>query len=192
MAGMRIGASDARATTLSRVRTVTLANTLSFIFAGKPARIMSKLLIELNPRWIGSYRTPEHGEGFAFDCPNCGPNHTLAAYFKNPLDGGVATPGSGQWQRTGSNFDEITVEPSMEYPCFHGWVENGIVFQQTESPLVVPVETPQGLKLVALSPNQARNVCHQVLKTVEQLTFKRPATAFPAATRVPGSEPCPS
>jgi hypothetical protein len=133
---------------------------------------MPKLLLDLGPQWIGVIRTPEHGEGIALACPKCGPEHTLAAYFSNPLDGGVAAPSSSHWKRTGETFDDLTIEPSIQYPhCgFHGWIENGLVFDYTESPMTLPVQMGTDIGLVALSPKQTRDICTKMLATVEALT----------------------
>jgi hypothetical protein len=129
-----------------------------------------KKLTELNPQWIGYQRTPEHGEGLSLECPSCGPTHTLAAYFSNPIDDGAPAPGVSNWKRTDSTFENITVEPSMHYPCFHGWIEDGLVFHQAESPIVVMMQTPEGIRPVALSPKQAREVCTAVLAKVAEMT----------------------
>ncbi|HEV7520135.1 MAG TPA: hypothetical protein VGP89_03485 [Candidatus Angelobacter sp.] len=131
---------------------------------------MPKLLLDLGPQWIGVTRTPEHGEGVALACPVCGPDHTLAVYFSNPLDGGAAAPASHQWTRSGTTFDELTVEPSIQYPCFHGWIENGLVFDYSESPMTLPVKVEDGIGLIALSPKQTRDICTKMLATVEALT----------------------
>jgi hypothetical protein len=133
---------------------------------------MPKILTQLTPQWIGVHRTPDHGEGVAFECPKCGPKHLIAAYFTNPLDGGPAVPESSKWSRSGSTFEDLTIEPSIQYPCFHGWVENGLVFDYSESPLTLPVQMGEGIGLAALSPNQARQVCSQVLAQVEEMTRK--------------------
>jgi hypothetical protein len=131
-----------------------------------------KLLAELNPQWIGVNRTPDHGEGCAFDCPACGSGHTLAVYFKNPLDGGIPAHGGVAWTREGSSWDNLIITPSISYPCFHGWVEDGLVFNINESPITLPVKSDDGIKLIALSPKQARQLCTKVLAKVEELTRK--------------------
>jgi hypothetical protein len=111
-----------------------------------------KLLQELNPLWTGLLR-PDSGEGLTFDCPNCGAHHRLCAYFSNPLDGKEAAPWQKPtWERIGDDFDVLTVKPSIEYPCFHGWIENGRVVDVREAPL--SGFDPAG-RQVALSPLQS-------------------------------------
>jgi hypothetical protein len=130
-----------------------------------------KKLRDLNPEWVGQLR-PNSGEGISLDCPVCGPTHRLVAYFSNPLDGKEPAPWGEKWKRTGSAFDVLLVEPSLDYEqCFHGWIEYGLVFQQSESPLVVPMQTDKGFKLVALSPNQALTLCGQVIQKVNDMRY---------------------
>jgi hypothetical protein len=131
---------------------------------------MPKLLKKLNPKWAGITRAPEHGEGLALDCPSCGPSHQLAVYFKNPLDGGASFPGVSNWVRYGSSLEDLTVEPSLEYECFHGWIENGLVFYLSESPLIVPMNLDGKVKLVSLSPAQARSLCEETLARIKEIT----------------------
>jgi hypothetical protein len=134
---------------------------------------MPRLLTDLNPQWIGYTRAPEHGEGISLTCPVCGPEHTLAAYFSNPLDGGPAAPSTALWKRTGEEFDGLTLEPSIQYShCgFHGWIEDGLVFTYEESPMTLPIQQAQNeIGLIALSPRQTREICTKILVTVEALT----------------------
>ena len=119
-----------------------------------------KALTEFNPEWAGLLRTPEHGEGITLDCPVCGPRHRLCAYFSNPLDG--QPPAAWQkptWERYGNDFLTLTVSPSIQYPCFHGWIEDGQVIDVSESPLVVNMLRQDGsIGPVALSPRQVKGM----------------------------------
>lgn len=119
-------------------------------------------LTEFNPKWVGQLRSPEHGEGLAFDCPTCGPKHTLVAYFTNPIDGGPAMPAppNQRWTRSGEDFAKLTVKPSLDYPCWHGWVEGGQVIHVSEGRPVqlFNPETKEHLGSVALSPGQVREL----------------------------------
>jgi len=117
-----------------------------------------KRLSELDPIWVGLLR-PSRGGGLSFDCPNCGPKHRLAVYFSNPIDGLPAAPWqTPTWLREGSEFDTLTLAPSLLYPCFHGWVEDGKVIDTTESPASAQVDLNGTRQQVALSPKQYQSV----------------------------------
>lgn len=119
-------------------------------------------LTSFHPEWIGLLRSSS-GEGLTFDCPVCGPSHRLAVYFLNPTDGKESAPWqSPKWHVIGNKFENLTIEPSIQYPCFHGWIEYGQVIDVSESTMVVNLQTPQGMKKVAFSPRQ-----------VEQFNFLR-------------------
>lgn len=106
-------------------------------------------LTRLHPRFVGQLR-PNSGETLQFDCPACGPSHTLNAPFTNPIDGGPAM-GNSIWAREGTEFDALTLRPSIQYPCWHGWIEDGVVIGIEESPAAI--RQPDGT-MVALSPRQ--------------------------------------
>jgi hypothetical protein len=115
-------------------------------------------LINLNPKFCGLLR-PDSGEGMTLDCPKCGPNHRLCVYFENPLDGYNPAPWQKPlWKREGKFVDELTVSPSIQYPCFHGWIEDGQVIDISESPAKVMMFLDGAWELVALSPKQARSI----------------------------------
>jgi hypothetical protein len=112
-----------------------------------------RALTEFNPEFIGLLR-PKSGEGIAFACPVCGPSHTVAAYFDNPIDGKEsASWQTPKWTREGDSFSDLTIIGSLKYPCFHGWVEDGQVILISESPLYVFLP---GIGLTGLSPRQVR------------------------------------
>ena len=115
-------------------------------------------LSDLNPKWTGLLR-PNSGEGLTFDCPRCGTSHRLAVYFSNPVDALPAAPWqTQQWKREGEEFDSLTLEPSIQYPCFHGWIEEGDVINISESPAQGLILIDGKQKLVALSPMQFRRL----------------------------------
>jgi hypothetical protein len=113
-------------------------------------------LTELNPKWCGLLR-PDSGEGITLDCPKCGSSHRLCAYFDNPLDGEPAAYWQKPiWKRDGETFETLTISPSIEYPCFHGWIEDGQVIDISESPMRVKMLIGGAIRDVALSPKQAK------------------------------------
>lgn len=88
-------------------------------------------LTELNAKFVGQLRK-DSGECLWFDCPVCGPKHTINVGFRNPLDGrppiGAGTKNEPIWTREGDTLETVSVLPSIVYPCgFHGWVEKGKV-----------------------------------------------------------------
>lgn len=97
-------------------------------------------LTDLNPRFVdaggqgvmNADKTPipkRHGIGLSFDCP-CGCKETrVYVSFENPIDGGeVYEKDRPTWKRTGDNFDNITLTPSIfrSGGCrWHGFLTNG-------------------------------------------------------------------
>lgn len=99
-------------------------------------------LADLNPRFVGSGGTGvtysdtglpvprREGIGLGFDCP-CGCASRVFVYFANPLDGGPSASGlNHSWNRTGMDFDKMTLTPSILrcHPgsCgWHGFVTDG-------------------------------------------------------------------
>lgn len=111
-------------------------------------------LSTLYPKWIGLLR-PNSGEGLAFNCPKCGPSHKLAVYFSNPVDGQKSAAWQEQkWNRKGDTFETLTIEPSIQYPCFHGWIECGKIIDVSESPAHAFAIVNGNLTPIALSPSQ--------------------------------------
>ena len=98
-------------------------------------------LIDLNPQWVchgGEGVSDGHGNpiplrervGLSFDCP-CGCGTRLPILFTNPPDGPGPVVGIGNtWERTGEDFETMTLSPSIlrREPCparWHGFVTNG-------------------------------------------------------------------
>lgn len=128
-----------------------------------------KTLAQLEARLIG-YRRPNSGEGISFVCPVCGPKHAITAFFANPIDGGEAPPADlALWTRTGESLEQLTVEPSIKHACFHGWVNQGKVFEVSESPIVVALEINGRRQLVALSPLQTLDIAGKAVARAKEL-----------------------
>jgi len=119
-------------------------------------------LSSLNPRFTGLLR-PNSGELLHFDCPACGPSHLCGVGFTNPLDGGPSAlwPSQTWWTRTGETFETLTlisstgVGASVQYPCWHGWIEGGQVIDVGEA--THHGVLPSGVR-VALSPLQVQEL----------------------------------
>lgn len=96
-------------------------------------------LTRLDPEWL------QHGGrivGVHFVCPVCSRwgarfegAHSVGVLFANPPDGGPAAPNDesivanyqGQrWTRTGDTFETLTLSPSIDVRCWHGWINAGI------------------------------------------------------------------
>ncbi len=97
-------------------------------------------LAELNPEWINSGTAstmPRRGIGVMFDCPcgKCDDRHRVFVALSNPIDGGGSIRDKDEpvWVRSGEEFSELTLTPSINRPIsiggcgWHGWVRNGIV-----------------------------------------------------------------
>jgi hypothetical protein len=89
-------------------------------------------LVDLNPQWIRNHGTDEV-HGVAFDCP-CGAKETCPVRgrclvpTKTCLTGAPVTADSAAmgWTVTGTNFDDLTLSPSVNYrDHWHGHVTNG-------------------------------------------------------------------
>jgi len=97
-------------------------------------------LTDLNPRFVGAggegitnaltgEPVPErHGIGLAFECP-CGRcDHRVYLTFENPMDGKPFETSAPKWKRTGENFENMTLTPSIlrRSGCdWHGWLTDG-------------------------------------------------------------------
>lgn len=101
-------------------------------------------LTELNPAWCGAggkgitdkdgNQVPARsGVGLLYDCP-CGCGDRRYVPFRNPLDGGPqhADAARAAWQRTGEDFETLTLAPSIKHVpvdhedcAWHGFIRNG-------------------------------------------------------------------
>ena len=91
-------------------------------------------LIELDPRWFDE--EGRHGQAITFRSPRCPLNEEfwITIPFANPIDGGTpySNINSQFWQRSGDNFDNLTLTPSIELKLpaeqyWHGFITNGEV-----------------------------------------------------------------
>ncbi len=97
-------------------------------------------LVDLDPSFIGSGgegvtqadgspSPARSGVGLSLSCP-CGCSRPLYVPFANPLDGGPPLEARNGWQRTGENFDHLTLTPSIQRldGCqWHGFITAGEV-----------------------------------------------------------------
>lgn len=74
--------------------------------------------------------TLEDAQGVMFDCPKCG-GHRLLTWFKQPIRlppvAPDLAPGPGRWGFTGSGMENLTLNPSIDAGCWHGWIQEGVV-----------------------------------------------------------------
>jgi hypothetical protein len=88
-------------------------------------------LTELDPRWTAHIKG-QKGQGIIFLCPHC-KTHFIGIHFANPLGGGPAlaapsgSPNPERWERTGDTFDTLSIIPSIDAKCWHGFITNGEV-----------------------------------------------------------------
>lgn len=101
-------------------------------------------LSDLEPRFVisggpgvtevatGRQVPKREGVGMTLLCP-CGCGQRFALFFANPLDGGGLLDNvSPTWERTGDDFETMTLNPSVlrsgPRGCgWHGWIRNGEV-----------------------------------------------------------------
>lgn len=95
-------------------------------------------LSTLNPRWVqpDSVRVAVPVfVGVSFDCPHCG-KQRLSARFRQPIDpqgllqGTTWQAPSIAWDRTGEDFETLTLAPSIDFAArghWHGHITNGEV-----------------------------------------------------------------
>lgn len=97
-------------------------------------------LSELDPRWAidadivlggaSKHFENRHGMAISFDCPHCRETR-LAVWFANPIDGGPPTDDASHlWQRSGDDFDSLTLTPSVDASAhghWHGFITNGAI-----------------------------------------------------------------
>ena len=92
-------------------------------------------LAELNPAWIGlgNFPPPNLKMGVRFDCPCCR-SYKLVAHFRQPIDPQSLLantswqPPALSWDRTGEDFESLTLLPSIDYSQsghWHGHIING-------------------------------------------------------------------
>ena len=97
-------------------------------------------LVDLDPSWIRADGAEGRDRmGVMFVCPACrdpttGYGHMQAVWFANPPDGGSPAPhqpgyppGDPRWTRSGDTFETLTLTPSINTSCWHGWVKSGDV-----------------------------------------------------------------
>lgn len=97
-------------------------------------------LVELNPEWLGyggngvfttstGLLIPRRERiGIHMNCP-CGCSRPLSLKFTNPVDGLGPIVGT-TWERTGEDFETLTLSPSIQRAdddgChWHGYITNG-------------------------------------------------------------------
>lgn len=94
-------------------------------------------LADLNPRGVldadiviggrSVHDADRHGMGISFDCPCCR-NTRLAVFFANPTDGKPPSDDHLLWNRTGDNYETMTLSPSIDASAsghWHGFISNG-------------------------------------------------------------------
>lgn len=85
-----------------------------------------------------SYVTDGGGaNGVLFKCPGCwaknggsAGTHMILVWFANPIGGAPVASSewlpAPRWQRTGETLETLTLHPSVDAKCWHGWVRQGI------------------------------------------------------------------
>jgi hypothetical protein len=102
-------------------------------------------LTDLQPHWISlGSESGDDKLGITFRCPHCpagerGETTYLGVWFAQPVDPDkhpdidwptymLAHPQEHYWQRSGDNFDTLTLSPSVDasqHGHWHGFIQNG-------------------------------------------------------------------
>ena len=82
--------------------------------------------------WMDARITLAEAQGVAFECPACEPRHLvvvgfagrgLADHQASQARGG----GPSRWSVAGAGLGDLTLAPSIDCGCWHGWIRNGEV-----------------------------------------------------------------
>jgi hypothetical protein len=108
-------------------------------------------LTELEPEWVAEFNPATRGhrrdesltiataQGIIFACPKCFirngglvGTHSILVWFRDRGVPDEADPGPGRWTVSGTGFDDLTLDPSIDMTRnqpdeWHGWVQNGQV-----------------------------------------------------------------
>lgn len=76
----------------------------------------------------------EGAQGLLLYCPCCfgkdSGAHALVVSFANPQGAPAAPPEADpnpRWTMTGTGLEDLTLSPSVNAGCWHGWIQNGEV-----------------------------------------------------------------
>lgn len=76
----------------------------------------------------------EESQGIIFLCPSCFTKnngsigtHSIICCFQDKGVPDDVLPGIHRWPATGTNLEDLTLNPSVNAGCFHGWIINGNV-----------------------------------------------------------------
>lgn len=69
--------------------------------------------------------TLAEANGLLFTCPKCPDGHSVVVWFAGvPLKAWRSGP--GRWHVTGgTGLGDLTLSPSIQTACWHGWVRSG-------------------------------------------------------------------
>ena len=88
------------------------------------------------PEYHEGTLTIENAQGVLFLCPVCfkkngGPvgTESVLCWFKGHGVPDDAKPGPGRWTASGTDFNDLTLSPSInvDHEHWHGWIKNGEV-----------------------------------------------------------------
>ncbi len=76
--------------------------------------------------------TLAEAQGVEMLCPGCfakngGPRgtHIIIAWFRGRAVPDDVRPGPGRWAISGSTRDDLTLNPSVDVGCWHGFIRDG-------------------------------------------------------------------
>ncbi len=80
--------------------------------------------------------SPQEAQGVMFHCPGCWAanggsygTHLVLAWFRSPPRLPAVpperSPGPGRWDVSGTGAADLTLSPSVDVGCWHGYIRNG-------------------------------------------------------------------
>lgn len=75
---------------------------------------------ELGPAFVDA-------TGVLFHCPTCKDEHSVLVWFRDRGVPDAMTPGPGRWVVSGTGLDDLTLAPSIQIRCWHGFITHGEV-----------------------------------------------------------------
>jgi hypothetical protein len=93
-----------------------------------PLRLIDDDLAQLLQYEPGSYhkvKTLAQADGVLFRCP-CGTGHGIIVWFADRSRVPASATPTTRWKASGTALADLTLSPSVDAGCWHGFVNNGV------------------------------------------------------------------